>query len=131
MNNPRITKIECARLEGQRPRNAGSNARLGDHGSIVRVPIARITTEDGASGFGVCRATSEQAAVLLGQRLNDLFSPAQGTTSAWLLFDYPLWDLLGKRAGQPVYKLAATINGMTVEQPLRAPCYDTSLYIDD
>jgi len=131
MDNPHIVKIEWARLEGRRPRNAGSNARLGDHGSSVRVPMARITTEDGTSGFGVCRATTEQAAALLGQRLNDLFSLAQGTAPAWLLFDYPLWDLLGKRMGQPVYKLAAAINGMTVEQPLRAPCYDTSLYIDD
>src|SRR5947207_13180955 len=114
MNNPRITSIEWARLEGRRPRNAGSNARLGDHGSIVRVPLAHITTEDGASGFGVCRATPEQASTLPGQRLNDLFSPEQGTAPAWLLFDYPLWDLVGKRMGQPVYKLAAAINGMTV-----------------
>ncbi|MFN8496123.1 MAG: enolase C-terminal domain-like protein [Caldilineaceae bacterium] len=131
MNNPRIISIEWARLEGQRPRHAGSNARLGDHGLTVRVPIARITTEDGASGFGVCRATPEQAATIVGQRLDDLFAPERGVTPAWLLFDYPLWDLMGKRSGQPVYKLAAAINDMTVDQPLHAPCYDTSLYIDD
>lgn len=131
MNNPRIVSIEWARLEGQRPRNAGSNARLGDHGSVVRVPIARITTEDGASGFGVCRATSAQAATLPGQQLSDLFSLTQGTAANWLTFDYPLWDLAGQLAGQPVYKLTAAINGLPVDQPLRAPCYDTSLYIDD
>lgn len=131
MNNPRISSIEWARLEGRRPRNAGSNARLGDHGSVVRVPIARITTEDGASGFGVCRATAEQAAALPGQRLADLFSATEGATTAGLPFDYPLWDLAGQRAGQPVYKLAAAINGLPVPPTLSAPCYDTSLYIDD
>ncbi len=131
MNNPQIISIEWARLEGQRPRNAGSNARLGDHGRVVRVPIARITTEDGASGFGVCRATQAQAATLPGQRLNDLFSPTQGTADDWLLFDYPLWDLAGQLAKQPVYQLTAAINGVAADQLLRAPCYDTSLYIDD
>ena len=131
MNNPRIISLEWARLEGKRPRHAGSNARLDDHGLTVRVPIARITTEDGASGFGVCRATPEQAAAIVGQRLDDLFAPDRGVTPAWLLFDYPLWDLIGKRANQPVYKLAAALNGLTVDQPLHAPCYDTSLYIDD
>jgi len=131
MNNPRIIAIEWGRLEGQRPRNAGSNARLGDHGTTVRVPLARITTEDGARGFGVCRATLEQMAALPGQRITDLFAPTRGATAAGLPFDYPLWDLAGKRASQPVYQLAATVTGRTVDGPLRAPCYDTSLYIDD
>lgn len=131
MNNPRISSIEWARLEGRRPRNAGSNARLGDHGLIVPVPLARLTTEDGASGFGVCRATPEQVAAVPGQRLDDLFSATQGATALGLPFDYPLWDLAGKRAAQPVYKLVAAINGLTAPSSLRAPCYDTSLYIDD
>jgi len=131
MNNPRIIAIEWGRLEGQRPRNAGSNARLGDHGTTVRVPLARITTEDGARGFGFCRATLEQMSALPGQRLADLFAPTRGATAAGLPFDYPLWDLAGKRASQPVYQLAATVTGRTVDGPLRAPCYDTSLYIDD
>ena len=131
MNNPRIISIEWGRLEGQRPRNAGSNARLGDHGTTVRVPIARITTEDGTRGFGFCRATLEQMSALPGQRLADLFSPTRGATASGLPFDYPLWDLAGKRANQPVYQLAAAVTGRTIDGPLRAPCYDTSLYIDD
>jgi L-alanine-DL-glutamate epimerase-like enolase superfamily enzyme len=38
---------------------------------------------------------------------------------------------MGKRAGQPVYALAAAITGSPLSTPHRAPCYDTSLYFDD
>ena len=40
-NPPRIEKIEWGYLEGLRPRSAGCNARLGEHGAVVRVPILR------------------------------------------------------------------------------------------
>jgi L-alanine-DL-glutamate epimerase-like enolase superfamily enzyme len=129
MNESRIVKIEWARLEGRRPRNAGSNARLGDHGSVVRVPIARLTTEDGATGFGRSAANQEQAQAILGARLSELF--ADGATAQGLPFDFVLWDLAGQRAGKPVYQLVAQVSGREATQPLQAPCYDTSLYIDD
>lgn len=132
MKDPRITRIESGRLEGRRPRSAGANARIGAHGFTVRPPIARITTEDGATGFGWSRATREQGERLLGVRLSDAFDPAQGATAVGLAFEYPLWDLAGKRAGQPVYALAAAVTGRQVPAgPYRAPCYDTSLYFDD
>jgi L-rhamnonate dehydratase len=127
----RITRIDVGTLEGQRPRHAGKNARLDDHGLSVRVPIARLTTSDGATGFGVSRTTREQAQALLGQQLSDLFDPAAGVATAWLAWDYPLWDLCARRAGQPVYALAAAINGLTPPTPYRARCYDTTLYFDD
>ncbi|HRJ42549.1 MAG TPA: hypothetical protein PL105_11740, partial [Caldilineaceae bacterium] len=52
---PIITRIEWAPLVGERPRLAGSNARLGVHGRAVTCPLARVTTADGASGFGWSR----------------------------------------------------------------------------
>ena len=66
MTNPRIVAVEWARLEGRRPRHAGSNARLGAHGITVRVPILRITAEDGSSGFGVYHGSPERLDELLG-----------------------------------------------------------------
>ena len=129
--NPRISTIEHTTLEGIRPRPAGSNARLGPHGSAVRVPLARITTEDGASGFGVCRLGAEDLRQLLGMRLSEVFSPDRGTLPAWRGCDVPLWDLTAKRAGQPVYALAAAMAGKSVSTSPRVPCYDTSLYFDD
>jgi L-alanine-DL-glutamate epimerase-like enolase superfamily enzyme len=131
MTSPKVSKIEWGSLSGKRPRNAGSNARLGDHGSVVRVPLARITLDDGTSGFGSCRAHAATAQELLGQPLDALFDPHWGTTAQAIGFDFPLWDLMAKRANLPVYALAAQMVGKSVTSPYEVPCYDTSLYIDD
>jgi L-rhamnonate dehydratase len=142
MNNPRITRIEWARLEGQRPRPAGSNARLGPHGGIVRPSIARVTCDDGSTGIGPARLTREQAEPLLGQPLDALLLADEGAARAvrpdaaagdsWVSLEYPLWDLATKMAGVPVYALAASVAGHAASAvPLRVRCYDTSLYIDD
>jgi L-rhamnonate dehydratase len=131
MENPRISRIELGVLIGERPRLAGSNARLGPHGKTVRVPIVRLTTGDGATGFGQCRASREDLAPLLGTRLNDAFRPDHGPIENWLPCEYPLWDLVARRDGQPVYALAARLTGAAGPVSDRVPCYDTSLYIDD
>ncbi|MDQ2786280.1 MAG: mandelate racemase, partial [Chloroflexota bacterium] len=131
MEGARIVRIECGVLEGRRPRNAGSNARRGEHGITVRVPLARLTTDDGAQGFGIFRGSREDATAFLGTALSEAFSTERGTATRWLTWDYPLWDIMAKRAGQPVYAMAAAINGVTPTTPYRAPCYDTSLYFDD
>jgi hypothetical protein len=60
MDNQRIIAVEWARLQGHRPRKAGSNARLGEHGIALHVQILRITSEDGTRGFGACRAEPER-----------------------------------------------------------------------
>jgi L-rhamnonate dehydratase len=131
MDNQRIVTVEWARLHGRRPRKAGSNARLGEHGIAVQVPILRITTQDGMSGFGACYAEPKHATALLGQELGELFEEGHGVRERWLAFEFPLWDLAGQHAGLPVYALASTIRGVTVSEPFRVPCYDTSLYFDD
>jgi L-rhamnonate dehydratase len=127
----RIERIEWGMLEGKRPRWAGSNARLGTHGDMIHLPIIRLTTLDGSSGFGVSWAQPDQANCLLGQQFETLFEPGSGVNEAWQTFEYPLWDLIGQRSGKPVYALAASIVGKTEPEVLRAACYDTSLYIDD
>ena len=131
MENPRIVRLEWARLEGQRPRMAGCNSRIGVHGLTVRPPVLRVTTEDGASGFGPCRASREQVEGILGARVDDLWSDT-GARPEGQPFDYPLWDLQARRTGQPVYALAARATGRPVPaEPPRVRCYDTSLYNDD
>jgi L-alanine-DL-glutamate epimerase-like enolase superfamily enzyme len=131
MDNPRIVSIEWGVLVGQRPRSAGCNARLPDHGPTQRDPVARIRLEDGSSGFGYSRCTREQASILLGRPLDELISVTDGVTIPGLPLEFPLWDALGQRLNQPVYALAATYRGGSVAGPLMAPCYDTSLYFDD
>ena len=106
MADPRIARIEWGQLEGHRPRHAGCNARLGEHGIVVRPAVARITTDDGATGWGASRITRKQAANLIGSRLSDVFIVGQGASRTGLPLEFPLWDLAGKRAGAPVYALA-------------------------
>jgi L-rhamnonate dehydratase len=131
MSVPIVTQVEWARLEGRRPRAAGRNARLDEHGSVVRPAIARLTTSDDTTGFGFCRVSQAAAERIVGQPLDALFDPAAGATALGLPFDFPLWDLAARHAGKPVYALAAAMMGKDTPQALRVPCYDTSLYIDD
>lgn len=131
METTRIVSVEWGCLVGERPRPAGSNARLGTHGSEVRVPLARIRCDDGSGGFGVGRPDPDRAEALLGRRLDEVFDPDRGVRDTWLPFDYALWDLAGTRTGVPVYALATTMAGAQAAQPYRVPCYDTSLYFDD
>ena len=118
--SPTITRIEWAPLTGERPRLAGSNARLGVHGKSVTCPIARVTTSDGAQGFGWCRISRDEAAAWIGKPV-----PAALEEIPFAL-EYPLWDRAGKLAGKPVYALAD--DSLT---SLSVPCYDTTLYFDD
>ncbi len=137
MEDPRITRIEWGRLEGARPRAAGVNARIGVHGKTVRPAVARLTAEDGSSGFGVARATRDQAQAVIGQRLSSAFSgpgtqgaqgpsggapqgaqeiagnggTTGGASEPWIPLEYPLFDLVARRAGLPVYALLAKMAG--------------------
>lgn len=110
-----IDRIEFGVLEGQRPRPAGSNARLGPHGSTVRVPIVRLTTSDGTTGFGRSTLTQEAAERIVGQDVDHIDRRP---------IDLPLWDLAGVQASQPVHRLLSDTTPVV-------RCYDTSLYFDD
>jgi len=132
VDDPRIVKIEAATLLGERPRAAGSNSHMAPLGKQVRVPVARVTLDDGSSGWGLSRVEQQAATALVGAPLSEAFDPSAGVTPRFRPVEYAIWDLVGKRAGQPVYTLASRILGR--EPPsasARVPCYDTTLYIDD
>ena len=130
MKDDTIVKVERARLTGKRPRKNGCNARLGEHGIDVAPPIARITLDDGSSGFGWSRIEEVDAEILLGRRFSDLFDPASGTADQARAVDFPFWDLAGRRAGKPVHAMVDRGFGRK-DGALTAECYDTSLYMDD
>lgn len=127
-HDARIVRVEWGRLQGMRPRHAGSNARLGAHGLQVNVPLARLTTTDGATGWGRAALSRESAEALCGKTLGELFAAETQSPPLYRALEFPLLDLIGQRAGLPVYALFAT---EPVSSPLRVRCYDTSLYIDD
>lgn len=124
-----IRKIEWASLEGERERNAGCNARLGSHGLITKAQLARIETDDGNSGIGRARITNEQARQFLGQRIDGLIDKNGVISDRAFLLEYPLWDLAGKLRGLPVYALLN--QELSDAECFEAPCYDTSLYMDE
>ena len=130
MDRARIERIEYGTLVGKRPRLAGNNSRIPVHGLEVELPLIRLTTADGASGFGTGRADAETAQALLGRRFSDLLSPAGRVREDSGAFEFPLWDLLGNLQDKPVYELVAR-DEMRVGERLRVPCYDTTLTIDD
>jgi L-rhamnonate dehydratase len=131
VQRPHIRSVEWAPLEGHRPRHAGSNARLDAHGTDVQVPILRITADDGSTGFGACHAPRERIAELVGAPLDALWTLEDGILQPWTPFEYPIWDLVARRAGLPVYALLAQSVGAVAAEPFVVPCYDTSLYFDD
>ena len=130
MGEPKIDRIESAPLMGRRPRAAGNNARLNMHGIEVELRVLRLTTSDGASGFGLCFASQEHAKRLLGAAVSDLLADDGRVAADWRAFDFPIWDLAGALQSKPVYALAAPADAR-LTQPLRVPCYDTSLYMND
>ena len=132
MGSARIAAIESGTLVGRRPRLAGYNARKkDDHGWESKIPLARVTTSDGISGFGFSRLTRQQAQLLLNVQLDELITVENGVTQRAFPLEYPLWDLLGQHAGRPVYQILAERAGKKEPGPLRVPCYDTTLLIDD
>lgn len=131
MTTDTICTAEWAALQGRRPRSAGSNARLGMHGDRVRVPLLRLTTRGGLTGFGFSWAGQAQAEGLLGRRLSTIFAGGVGVRQPFLPMEFALWDLAGQAANLPVYALAAAVSGRPVPDVCRVPCYDTSLYFDD
>lgn len=132
LEDRRIVAIEAGVLWGERPRAAGSNAHMAPLGGRVRVPVARVTLDDGSSGWGLSRVDAETARELVGAPLSEAYDPAGGVPVRFRPVEYAIWDLVGKRAGQPVYALAAAILGRArPAEPARVRCYDTTLYIDD
>ena len=106
-------------MVGRRPREAGGNARLGAHGREVRVPLLRLSTEDGASGFGPARLDAGQAGAALGADLDALITAERSVADGAAALEFPLWDLLGQRTGVPVYQLLAQRAGRPWQQ---GPC---------
>ena len=118
MENSLIDRIEFGTLVGVRPRLAGNNSRIPVHGLEVELPLIRLTTADGASGFGAGRTDVETAQALLGRRFSDLLSPEGRVREDSGAFEFPLWDLLGVLQGVPVYELVAR-DEMRVGERLR------------
>ncbi|OMF37944.1 hypothetical protein BK133_02860 [Paenibacillus sp. FSL H8-0548] len=120
-----IEKIEQVQMKGERPRQAGCNARLGVHGKEVSFPLVRITI-GGISGYSWSRISREAAEALIGTPVGEIFCEEQWIKDRFQAIQFPLFEWLAIVRGIPVYEL---LSGQ--QTPLQAACYDTSLYFDD
>ena len=120
-----IVSIEKVVIRGRRPRNIGSNARIGVHGDRVADQVVRIHTKNGLTGIGWSGIGADKAERLLGKSPLDLFQLPKGSNDSGLPVDLPLWDLAAKAEDLPLYKLLGNRGSHEVE------LYDGSIYIDD
>ena len=123
-----IERIEWAPLEGRRPRFAGGNAFCTSHGWTTQVPVARVVTSDGASGFGWSQVDKKSAESMVGHPLKEAFQKAKGSSAAFAALDLPLWDLAGNRSNRSVYEL---LSGQASANDVSVPCYDTTILMED
>lgn len=122
----KITRVIGFVLRTRRSKIAGRNSRLDVHGDRSGDRMLWIKTDKGLDGLGACRANKTAAAKLLGKTLGELYDEKNQRMKGPLgAATMPLWDLLGKSLGQPVYKL---LGG---KGPDRVPIYDGSIYFAD
>jgi L-alanine-DL-glutamate epimerase-like enolase superfamily enzyme len=122
----KITRIVSFDLTSRRPRLVGKNSHLGVHGDRSTDRMVRLFTNAGIEGIGNCRADEKALAGLLGANPFSHYQP-EGRRMTGPLGNgtMPLWDLIGKFTGKPVYEL---LGG---EGPKRVPVYDGSIYFTD
>jgi L-alanine-DL-glutamate epimerase-like enolase superfamily enzyme len=125
----RIEKISWAELPYKRPRIAGKNARLDNHGWGGKVPIAEIRA-GGVEGFGWCELTRSQSELLTGLPIHALFREDGMLRTEYRGLEFPLLDWLGHFFHKPVYELAAK-NPEKVKGGFSVPVYDTTIYFDE
>ncbi|HEX40728.1 MAG TPA: hypothetical protein ENN81_01535 [Phycisphaerales bacterium] len=122
----KITRIVAFDLISDRPKLIGKNSRLDVHGVQTRDRMVRLFTNTGLEGLGNCRAGQEQLGLLLGRHPLGYYRPLSRTMAGPLgAGTMPLWDLVGKIMGKPVYELLGGVGSAIV------PIYDGSLYFSD
>lgn len=122
----KVTRVVGFRVICRRSKVAGKNSRLDVHGDRATDRMLRIFTNQGVEGLGNCRASEQDAAKLLGTNPLSLHQhDANRMTGPLGRGTMPLWDLLGKLRGKPVYEL---LGG---KGPARVPVYDGSIYFAD
>lgn len=126
----RLDEIEWAMLPGERPREAGCNARLAAHGKNPVARIAKIRVGD-TTGFGISRISKEQAQKLAGTPVKEMFYENGAVKESFRVLEFPLLDWLGKFTGRSVHELFHQPGVSPIKSKRIVPCYDTTLYFDE
>lgn len=125
LSEHRLVKIEARRLRDRYPRLVGRNAKGRPAGRGGSYQVRILTTDKGASGWGMSASPEEKVHRFVGARLGDLFGLEKGPVEEAFVFQIPLYDLVGNILGLPVYEL------LGARGPRAIPIYSGAIYFDD
>ena len=125
-----LVSLEIKTVQLRWPRLVGKNSRLDVHGRGPRETVCRLTTDKGASGWGMFLANADSAAAVLekfkGKSLTEVFDPSVGILDRQARpLDFALHDLAGMILGVPVYEMLGH------QGPEANLCYSGMIYFDD
>ncbi len=121
----RIARVDSRSSQDRYARSLGPNAKRGPHGQGYARRLATITTDQGATGMGICWPPPEKLEPFIGAKISDLFDLVTGTTTEAAILDYVLHDLVGVIRQQPVYQL------LGAKGPSAVDIYSGAIYMDD
>jgi D-galactarolactone cycloisomerase len=127
LENHVIDKCELIQLKYRWPRFVGKNGRIDFHGQNKICTALRLTTNQGASGWGLSNDKAEELLpILQNKKVSDLIKPKTGIVPELdRRVDFALHDLMGIILNQPVYKLIGNRGNKQV------PLYSGMIYLDE
>ena len=123
----KIEKAELLEFDFHWPRQVGKNARKGVHGQFHKNEALKLTTAQGAIGWGLSSNKIEgQLNQLQGKFVSELISPENGMRHGLSQYmDLALHDLMGVILNKPVYEL------LGAKGTKNTPVYSGMIYFDE
>lgn len=123
----KIEKAERLEFDFHWPRHVGKNARRGVHGQFHKNEALKLTTAQGAIGWGLSSNKIEgQYNQLQGKFVSELISPENGMRHGLSQYmDLALHDLMGVILNKPVYEL------LGAKGTKHTPVYSGMIYFDE
>ncbi|MCH9022886.1 MAG: mandelate racemase/muconate lactonizing protein, partial [Planctomycetes bacterium] len=123
----KIEKAELLEFDFHWPRHVGKNARRGVHGQFHKNEALKLTTAQGAIGWGLSSNKIEgQLNQLQGKFVSERISPENGMRHGLSQYmDLALHDLMGVILNKPVYEL------LGAKGTKNTPVYSGMIYFDE
>ena len=123
----KIAKAELVAFDFHWPRPVGKNSRKGVHGQFHKNEVLKLTTDQGAVGWGLSSIKIKgQVKQLQGKFVSQLVSPENGLLRGLSNYmDFALHDLMGVILHKPVYEL------LGAKGTKKTPVYSGMIYFDE
>ena len=123
----KIARAELVAYNFHWPRHVGKNSRKGVHGQFHKNEVLKLTTDQGAVGWGLSSIKIKgQVKQLQGKFVSQLVSPENGLLQGLSHYmDFALHDLMGVILHKPVYEL------LGAKGTKKTPVYSGMIYFDE